>query len=114
VLVTILILGTSLLAIAALQTRSLQQHHSSYVRTQANILAYDLMDQIRIASPKPPGTLVVPAAATVSATILAALPNGSGTLDCAARLCTATITWDESVGTNVNGTRSTFIFIASL
>ncbi len=115
VLVTILILGTSLLAIAALQTRSLQQNHSSYVRTQANILAYDLIEQVRMASPAPPGAIVVPAAGTVSAAILAALPNGSGSLVCdVSRLCTTTITWDENVGTNANGTSSTFIYKASL
>ena len=48
VLVTVLILGTSLLALAALQSRSLQYNHSAYLRSQANILAYDILDRVRI------------------------------------------------------------------
>lgn len=47
VMVTALILSTSLLGLAALQSRALQYNHSAYMRSQANILAYDLLDRIR-------------------------------------------------------------------
>lgn len=48
VLVTVLLLATSLLAIATLQTRSLQYSQSAYLRSQANILAYDIIDLMRV------------------------------------------------------------------
>lgn len=48
VLVTLLILSTTLIALSALQTRSLQFNQGAYFRTQANILAYDMLDRIRI------------------------------------------------------------------
>lgn len=47
VLIAVLILSVSLLAIASLQTRSLQYNQSAYVRSQINILAYDIFDRIR-------------------------------------------------------------------
>ena len=48
VLVTVLLLATSLLAIATLQTRSLQYNQSAYLRSQANILVYDIIDRMRV------------------------------------------------------------------
>ncbi|WP_193907593.1 type IV pilus modification protein PilV [Cellvibrio polysaccharolyticus] len=47
VLIAVLILSVSLLAIASLQSRSLQYNQSAYVRSQVNILAYDIFDRIR-------------------------------------------------------------------
>lgn len=48
VLVTLLILSTTLIALSALQTRSLQFNQGAYFRTQANMLAYDMLDRIRV------------------------------------------------------------------
>lgn len=48
VLVAVLILGTSLLALGALQNRALHFNHSAYLRSQANVLAYDILDRMRI------------------------------------------------------------------
>ena len=47
VLVSLLVLSISLLAIAGLQSRALHYNHSAYVRSQMNILAYDMLDRIR-------------------------------------------------------------------
>ena len=47
VLIAVLILSVSLLAVASLQSRSLQYNQSAYVRSQVNILAYDIFDRIR-------------------------------------------------------------------
>lgn len=47
VLVSLLVLSISLLAIAGLHSRALQYNHSAYVRSQVNILAYDMFDRIR-------------------------------------------------------------------
>lgn len=48
VLVTVLILATSLLAMGALQSRSLEFNYGAFLRSQANIMAYDILDRIRI------------------------------------------------------------------
>ena len=48
VLVTIVILSLGLLGLAALQTRGQQFNHSANIRTHATMLAYDIMEKIRI------------------------------------------------------------------
>lgn len=48
VVITVLILATGLLAMGALQTRSLQFNQSAFMRSQANIFAYDIIDRIRL------------------------------------------------------------------
>lgn len=114
VLVTVLILGTSLLAMAALQMRSLEQNHSAYMRTQANILAYDLIDRVRMASPQPPAAVAVPDADEITEMVAAVLPDGTADMECAAnRLCTLTITWSENAGTDEGGETSTFTYSTS-
>lgn len=47
VLVALLVLSIGLLGLAALQTTSLQLNTSSYQRTQATLLAYDIIDRMR-------------------------------------------------------------------
>jgi type IV pilus assembly protein PilV len=48
VLVTIVVLSIGLLGLAALQSRGQQFNHAAHVRTQATILAHDVMEKIRI------------------------------------------------------------------
>lgn len=57
VLVTLLILSTTLIALSALQTRSLQFNQGAYFRSQANMLAYDMLDRIRINDSLPKGNI---------------------------------------------------------
>ena len=113
VLVTLLVLSTSLLALAAMQMRSLQFNQGAYMRSQANIYAYDMLDRMRLnitnlgnyesalASVDPESTPVESplAAADLDAwrrNIASALPHGRGGIDWdAARSCTLTIDWDE-------------------
>ena len=47
VLITVIILSIGLLGVAALQARSLQENQSAVLRTQANILAYDILERMR-------------------------------------------------------------------
>lgn len=93
VLVTVLILSTALMALAALQTRSLQYNSSAYLRSQANIIAYDAIEQMRASSPSPSGggAVVTP---DIDA-LTAQLPGGTGEVVCATRVCTVSISWDE-------------------
>ncbi|HEB95739.1 MAG TPA: type IV pilus modification protein PilV [Sedimenticola thiotaurini] len=47
VLVTVLILAVGLLGLAGLQTVSIRNNHSAYLRSQAVQLAYDIADRVR-------------------------------------------------------------------
>ena len=47
VLVALLVLAIGLLGLAALQTQGLRFNQGAYVRSQATILAYDIMDSMR-------------------------------------------------------------------
>lgn len=47
VLVAVVILSVGLLGLAGLQMISLQSNQSAYTRSQASLLAYDLVDQMR-------------------------------------------------------------------
>jgi len=47
ILVTVIISMIGLLGLAALQNTSLKMSYDSYVRSQANFIAYDLIDRIR-------------------------------------------------------------------
>ena len=48
VLVALLVLSIGLLGLAALQTTSLKYNTDSYTRTQATIIAYDILDRMRL------------------------------------------------------------------
>lgn len=93
VLITVLVLSTALMALAALQTRALQYNSSAYLRSQANIIAYNIMDQIRIGS-EAKGAPALPSDAEQQA-LVAGLPSGATEVSCAGRICTVSISWTE-------------------
>lgn len=96
VLVTVLIIGTSILAISAMHVRSLQQTHSASLSTQANILAVDLLERVRMASQLAPAPLTLPDQDAMDDLAELVLPTGTANLVCnAGRICTVTITWSE-------------------
>ena len=47
VLITVLILSIGLLGLAGLQVRSMKSNHSAYLKSQATIMAYDMIDRMR-------------------------------------------------------------------
>lgn len=114
VLVTLLILSTALISLSALQTRSLQFNQGAYLRSQANIYGYDIIERMRvnlvnIADYKVEAAPFDINSAPVTAPLAAAdiddwlrniattLPNGQGDLDCddVTKICVVTIVWDE-------------------
>ncbi|MFI2813093.1 type IV pilus modification protein PilV [Microbulbifer sp. YPW16] len=123
VMVTVLILSTSLLGLAAMQAASLQYNHSAYLRSQANILAYDLLDRVRLNRARmsdynldldsdPPGaggTLAKDDLIEWHDSVSDSLPDGDGGIDCdaAQRLCTIEITWSEQNSTGEESEDST-------
>lgn len=107
VLVTVLIMATSLLAMGALQSRSLQFNHSAYLRSQANVAAYDILDRMRInrinytnyerdfEDAIPGGNSVAQRDLNEWLTSLQrTLPGAEGSIDCDNnRLCTIRLRW---------------------
>lgn len=120
VLVTLLILSTTLIALSSLQTRSLQFNQGAYFRTQANMLAYDMLDRIRanealsdkVASKEPLTAFTMAEAETATAAsspasavdkyewmtaVNAVLPGAKGKITCdgATFICNIEISWKE-------------------
>ena len=110
VMVTVLILSTSLLGLAALQSRAIQYNHSAYMRSQANVLAYDLLDRIRASRSRiadydlgindaPPATSASQSQADLiewRQVLAERLPGGTGGIECdVSNVCTVTIQWEE-------------------
>jgi len=50
VLVALVVLSTALMALALLQARSLQFNHASYLESQSNVYAYDILERIRVST----------------------------------------------------------------
>lgn len=132
VLVTLLILSTSLLVLGAMQNKSLQFNQGAYMRSQANILAYDLMDRIRINLDKMKdynSAEAGPSSSPVSSPLVPAdldnwrinidrqLPGGKGGISCVAttNICTVTISWRELNSSGESAEDSTkFIYSARM
>lgn len=111
VLIAVLILGTALLTLTSLQSRSLQFNQSAYLRSQANILAYDILDRIRINRDKASTydisiSNTAPTGSSLRdrdleawlAAISLMLPGGDGSVDCDNnKNCTVNILWTEQL-----------------
>ena len=113
ILVTVVILSVSLLSMAALQTQSLKLNQSAMMRSQANIMAYEMMDRIRINrgtnstnignysadyDETPSGnTLATQDVSDWRTGLASALPSGEGAIACvsATRLCEVSVKWSE-------------------
>jgi type IV pilus assembly protein PilV len=110
VLVALLVLSIGVLGIAGLQATSLRNKNNAYLRTQANILAYDIVDRMRanrsaaLSSSYDISLGNSPSGSTTAATDLAewksnladSLTNGDGAVSCtSAGLCSVTVQWDE-------------------
>jgi len=48
ILVSMLVLAIGLLGVAGLQTQSIRFNHEAYLRTQATVLAHDIIDRMRV------------------------------------------------------------------
>lgn len=65
VMVAMVIFAVGMLGLASIQALSLENSHSSYSRSQAILLAYDMVDRMK-ANPTAGNNYVITAAATVS------------------------------------------------
>ena len=138
VLVTMLVLSTALMALATLQVRSLQFNQSSYLMSQMNIFAYDILDKIRtdtqLATPTsdthlpissfnvgvndgvPTGNISVKNDIQNWRNNIANLPGGKGAISCddLTNVCKITITWQELDSNVAEGTTKTFSYSARI
>lgn len=112
ILVSVLVLSIGLLGVASLQAVGLKNNNSAYLRTQANVLASDIMDRMRVnrTAATDSDYDVAIGTATVSGSSIAAtdinewklslsnqLPAGDGSVACDAdAVCTVTIQWTDA------------------
>ncbi|NOY63551.1 MAG: type IV pilus modification protein PilV [Gammaproteobacteria bacterium] len=120
VLISVLILSVGLLGTARLQVLGLSYNQSAYLRSQASIVAYDIVDRMRanpigvasggynaIDSTTPPSDPACIAAGCTDTELiahdirdwslasLAILPSGSGTVTRNGNIFTVTVNWAE-------------------
>lgn len=113
VLIALIILSIGLLGLAGLQATGIRQNHSSLLRSQATILAYDIADRVRAnrqdALANNVYNIALGASASGSGVALAdltewkaelaqKLPSGDGSIVRAGTIFTITVTWDDSRG----------------
>ncbi|MDH0500299.1 type IV pilus modification protein PilV [Stutzerimonas stutzeri] len=113
VLIALVIISVGLIGLAALQARALQFNQGSYLRSQANVLAYDIIDRMRInrrqaqvgaydiaiTASAPTGPSLAERDLAGWLELLAgALPAGDGEVSCNATLCRIRVTWQEPDG----------------
>lgn len=90
VLVAVVVLGVGLLGLAALQANSLRFNHDSNIRSQATILAYDMMERMRMGRATNAPGYVTTAAASACDPALATIAND---LKC----------WNDELGARLPG-----------
>jgi len=118
VLITLVIVATGLLGLAAMQARGLSTNHNAYVRSQATLLAYDLTDRMRanikakdsyqtnnlstktavsgcISSGCSPVQMAQHDLYEWNVALTKALPSGTATVTFADETYTVTIMWDQ-------------------
>jgi len=87
VLVAMAIFGIGLLGVAKLQMIGLHQTRSGYLRTQADRMAYDMLDRMRV-------NRDIAASGGYDMTMRAQPPSGGATTDCDTTACTPDETRD--------------------
>lgn len=126
VLVALLVLSIGLLGLAGLQAGSVQANNSAYLRSQATVLAYDLLDRMRanraaaldgdynrnIGDSVPSGSnLAEQDLASWLNTLGATLPSGDGSVDMEENRVTVVVQWADNVE---QGTTTSFDMTAEL
>jgi type IV pilus assembly protein PilV len=116
ILIAIFVLAIGLLGLAALQTTSLKNNHSALYRTTATVLAYDIIERMRLnqtadytltLTATPSGSTLKDADLIAWTTNLASeLPLGDGSIAINGEIITVTVQWDDSRGTQGSDTQS--------
>lgn len=119
-LVALVVLSVGLLGIAALQMTSLRNNRGAHLRSQAQVMAYDITDRMRAnrtdalanayvialtATPTGAG-LVLTDLQQWKNTLAAALPGGDGAIERDGDMFRITIQWTDSLGLQTFATRT--------
>lgn len=91
VLVAVIVLGVGLLGLAGLQVSAMQNSQSSYLSSQAALMAYNIIDQARANG----GRLNAADIAEWNA-LVSTLPGGSGEAEIAAGRITVSVSWIDA------------------
>ena len=95
-LVAVLVMGIGVLGITGLQMVSLQNNRGALLRSEAVMLAYDMLDRIR-ANPGPAGAAAPPFGTNYAGVSIGAAPPGAA--DCTAGTCSSAqmVSFDQAV-----------------
>jgi len=105
VLISVFILAVGLLGLASLQMTSLKNNHSAQYRTSATVIAYDIIDRMRL---NKTADYTIALAATPSGStwkdkdliawknqLTSELPSGDGSVKIAGDIVTVVVQWDD-------------------
>jgi len=116
VMIAVFILAVGLLGLANLQVLSLKNNHSAQYRTSATVIAYDIIDRMRLNRTADYSIAITatPSGSTLKDTDLIAwktvlsneLPAGDGSVTFSGDTVTVVVQWDDSRGSDGNTTQS--------
>jgi type IV pilus assembly protein PilV len=115
VLVTVVIFSVGLLGLAGLQATGIKLNHSSMLRSQATLLAYDIVDCMRAnqanvadyaltlagAPPSTPGNQAEQDLSDWIGNLSATLPSGDGSVTLNGNRVTVVVSWDDARNANI-------------
>jgi len=115
VLVTVVIFSVGLLGLAGLQATGIKLNHSSLIRSQATLLAYEIVDSMRAnrtnvagyaiaIDADPPGTVVTLADQDLVdwiGNLSQTLPSGDGSVSLNGNRATVVVQWDDMRNPNI-------------
>jgi type IV pilus assembly protein PilV len=119
-LVALVVLSVGLLGIAALQMTSLRNNRGAHLRSQAQVLAYDITDRMRanrnaalanayviaLAAPATGSGIVLTDLQEWKATLASALPLGDGEVTRDGDMFRIRIRWTDTLGVQTFDTRT--------
>ena len=121
VLIAVAIMALGLLGLAGLQAQGLKNNHSAYIRSQAALYAYDMVDRLRadrvaaiagsynltMAASAPTGTALADTERAGWLAQLVMLPAGDGSINVTSTgVATITVQWNDSRATGGSATES--------
>ncbi len=121
VLIAVAIMALGLLGLAGLQAQGLKNNHSAFIRSQAALYAYDMVDRLRadraaalagsynltMAASAPTGTALADTERAGWLAQLAVLPTGDGSVNVTSTgVATVTVQWNDSRATGGNATEN--------
>jgi len=129
ILIALLVTSIGLIGLAGLQIMSLKNNQSAAMQSQANVLAYDIMDRMRANPGNATNYNIALDDDTPSGTpantkdrdiqqwrklVAASLPEGTGSVNCAAtRVCRVQVRWKDETPFNPNTDKTSTIDLVS-